>query len=166
MPDNRPFPLAAGLALTALLAACGDTATAPVDGEAAAAEAPAEIEQRQDNFEEIGDAFKAIRGQMEGDAPDFAAIESQAAAITTAAGRIKGLFPEGTSVEDGYDTEALPTIWQQPEKFAAAADNLVTRSEALATAASAGDAAAVGAAVQALGGACKDCHDTFRLDKD
>lgn len=152
-------------ALVVSLSACsgGDTASDAAPSEAAG-EAPAEIKERQDNFEAIGDAFKAVRGELEKDAPDFALIAAKANDINARAQRVDGLFPAGTSTEDGFKTEALPTIWQKPEEFKAAATKLVDESAKLASLAGGGDKAAVGAQAMAMGGACKGCHDQFRLD--
>lgn len=152
-------------ALVVSLSACsgGDTASDAAPSEAAGA-APAEIKERQDNFEAIGDAFKAVRGELEKDAPDFALIAAKANDINARAQRVDGLFPAGTSTEDGFKTEALPSIWQKPEEFKAAATKLVDESAKLASLAGGGDKAAVGAQAMAMGGACKGCHDQFRLD--
>ncbi|MEA1619363.1 cytochrome c [Erythrobacter sp. T5W1-R] len=147
--------------LAGLLAAC--SSEAPVDAPAAAAE-PAVIEERQDNFEAIGDAFKAVRGELEKDAPDFTLIAAKASDINTRAAKIEGHFPAGTSVDDGFDTEALAAIWQKPDDFKAAAQKLVGESAKLASLAGKGDKAAVGAQAMTMGGACKGCHDNFRLD--
>lgn len=157
----------AAISTLALLAACsgettdaGDTAAAP------AGDAPAEIGQRQDNFEAIGDAFKAIRGQLESGSPDMAVIQASATDIHERAGRLDGYFPEGSGRDAGWDTEALPTIWEQPEEFEAAKAKFLAESATMMEIAAGGDAAAVGEQVKALGGSCKNCHDTFRLDDD
>lgn len=150
-------------ALATSLAACsGEGAT----GEAAPAakEAPPVLKERHDNFEAIGDAFKAVRGELDKDAPDFALIAAKATDINTRAQKIETHFPAGTAREDGYDTEALATIWQKPEEFKAAATKLVDESAKLASLAGGGDKAAVGAQAMAMGGACKGCHDQFRYD--
>jgi cytochrome c556 len=159
-------------ALAASLAACsgegapdaaasGNAASA---GDVASGEVPAVLKERHDNFEAIGDAFKAARGELEKDAPDFTLIAAKATDINTRAQLIGTHFPEGTSVEDGYDTEALPAIWQKPEAFKAAAQKLVDESAKLASVAGGGDKAATAAQAMAMGGACKGCHDQFRLD--
>lgn len=153
--------LVVSAALVGLLAAC--SSEAPADAPAAAAE-PAVIEERQDNFEAIGDAFKAVRGELEKDAPDFTLIAAKASDINTRAAKIEGHFPAGTSVDDGFDTEALAAIWQKPDDFKAAVQKLVDESAKLASLAGEGDKAAVGAQAMAMGGACKGCHDNFRLD--
>lgn len=156
----------------ALLAACsgGDSADPAAEGTAApaaaaaAGEAPPILKEREENFEAIGKAFKAVRGQLDADSPDFALIATSATDINTRAGKITGHFPAGTSTADGFKTEALPAIWEKPEEFKAAAQKLVDESAKLASLAPGGDKAAVGAQAMAMGGACKGCHDKFRVD--
>lgn len=155
----------AAVSAFALLAACSGEATDTA--EAPASDAPAEIKERQANFEAIGDSFKAIRGQLEAETPDFAVIEPAATDINERLQRLPGLFPEGSSMEAGYDTEALAVIWEDPEGFAEAIDNAVAASAELVTAAASGDAAEVGAKGGALGmNGCKGCHDKYRVDDD
>jgi cytochrome c556 len=159
--------LAASLA--ALIAACsgGGTSDSSASSEAApAGEVPPVLKEREKNFEAIGDAFKAVRGELEKDTPDFTLIAASATDINTRAQKITGHFPAGTSADDGYKTEALATIWQKPEEFKAAAQKLVDESAKLASLAAGGDKAAVGAQAMAMGGACKGCHDNFRLDDE
>jgi len=153
------------VALATALSACG-TSEEDAGLEALAAEDMAVIEARQDGFEGISDAFKVIRDQLEGGSPDFALISANAETIQTNAEEISGFFPEGTSVDSGADTEALPTIWEQPEEFTAAHQRLVDASAVLVEAAASQDAGAVGEAVKGLGASCKNCHDTFRLDDE
>lgn len=153
------FVLATSLA--GVLAACsgGDASDAAASGDV-----PPVLKERHDNFEGIGDAFKAVRGELEKDTPDFALIAAKAGDINTRAKLIETHFPIGTSVDDGFDTEALPSIWEKPEEFKASAQKLVDESAKLMTVAGGGDKAATGAQAMAMGGACKGCHDQFRLD--
>lgn len=165
MPRSPIVRLFAAASLAATLAACsggGGEEAAP----AGAKEAPPIIKERHDNFEAIGDAFKAVRGELEKDAPDFTLIAAKAGDINTRAQKIADHFPAGTSTADGFDTEALPAIWEKPEEFKAAAQKLVDESAKLGTVAAGGDKAAVGAQAMAMGGACKGCHDRFRLDDE
>lgn len=160
---------AACAAFLLTLAACGETADAPAPAsdEASSEESPGNvIELRQANFEAMGDAFKAIRGQLETDTPDFAVIEESAQSIGARLTANKDQFPEGTGIDSGADTEALEVIWEKPEEFAESADKLISASEALAAAAASQDLGAVQEAVKNLGGSCKACHDVFRLDTD
>ena len=91
-------------------------------------------------------------------------IDATATEINGRAKLIETPFPAGTSVDDGVKTEALATIWQKPEEFKAAGQKLIDESAKLAELAKGGDKAAVGAQAMAMGGACKGCHDQFRLD--
>ncbi|NVE95007.1 c-type cytochrome [Altererythrobacter lutimaris] len=164
-------PIITGLVSATLvlgLAACGDSEepTAPTEETSGEASPDNVIELRQANFEAMGDAFKAIRGQLEGDAPDFAVIEESAQAIGARITANKDLFPEGTGIDSGAETEALEVIWEKPDDFVASADKLITASEALAAAAASQDLGQVQEAVKNLGGSCKACHDVFRLDTD
>ncbi|TAD77948.1 MAG: cytochrome c [Sphingomonadales bacterium] len=162
MPRMSATRLLVTAAIAFSIAACSGEG----GGEAAPAakEAPPVLKERHDNFEAIGDAFKAVRGELEKDTPDFALIATKASDINARAQKIEGHFPTGTSVDDGYDTEALATIWQKPEEFKAANQKLVDESAKLVSLAGGTDKAAVGAQAMAMGGACKGCHDQFRLD--
>ncbi|MGY6551557.1 MAG: c-type cytochrome [Erythrobacter sp.] len=155
--------LFAATALAGILAAC--SSEAPEGDGAAGAEKPTVISERQENFKGIGDAFKLVRGELEKDSPDFALIAAQADEINTRAGRIEAYFPEGTGRDAGFDTEALPAIWEKPDEFIVAHQKLVDESAKLVTIAGEGDKAATGAQAMTMGGACKNCHDQFRLDK-
>nr|WP_298929028.1 cytochrome c [uncultured Erythrobacter sp.] len=158
------FRLVAASASLAVLAACGGEA--PADDAAANSEEPAIIDERQANFEGLGDAFKLIRSELETDNPDLAAIGAAATDMNERAQKISGFFPAGTSVDDGFDTEALAAIWDDKAGFDAAAQKLADTTAEMATIAASGDAAAVGEQVKAVGGSCKGCHDKFRLDDD
>lgn len=158
------------VSLAGLLAACSGAgpsdSAANADAASPAGEASPVIKERQDNFEGVGDAFKAVRGELEKDAPDFTLIAAKAGDINTRAAKIGGHFPAGTSVDDGFDTEALATIWAKPEEFQAASQKLVDESAKLMTIAADGDKTATGAQAMTMGGACKGCHDQFRLDDE
>jgi cytochrome c556 len=170
MVRTHTYRLFLTAALAGALAACSGEAPADAPAEDAAAapagDAAAVVKERHDNFEAIGDAFKAVRGELEKDAPDFALIAASATDINTRAQKIEGHFPAGTSVDDGYKTEALATIWEKPEEFKAAGQKLIDESAKLVTIAGAGDKAATAAQAMAMGGACKGCHDNFRLDDE
>jgi len=68
-------------------------------------------------------------------------------------------FPEGSNVGD---TRALPAVWTDRASFERAWSNLLPTLVALRSAAASGDVAATGAALQATGGACVNCHRSFR----
>jgi cytochrome c556 len=130
-------------------------------GAVAYAATPVEIQkQRHEHYEELGEAFKAVRDNSRGN-PDFAALEKAVAIIEKATVDQQQWFPKGTGPEAGK-TRALPEIWTKPAEFTAAQKMFSDRAPALGAAVKAKDAEAVGKAFKDLGGACKNCHDNFR----
>jgi cytochrome c556 len=128
---------------------------------AAYAATPAELlKQRHEHYEALGDAFKAVRDNSRG-SPDFAALDKAVLVIQKATVDQKDWFPKGTGPEAGK-TRALPEIWSKPAEFAAAQKLFADKAVPLANAVKAKDADAVGKSFRELGGACKNCHDTFR----
>lgn len=106
----------------------------------------------------IGKNTKAL-GDMAGGktAFDAATAEAAKAALAEAAAKIPDTFKE----QGGPDPadEAKPEIWANWDDFA-------KKAAALATAATALDPASlesVQAGMGAIGGACKDCHSTYRM---
>jgi len=165
MITQRKTALLSALVLSVSLAACaGEASDAPEV--AAASDEPEIIDERQANFKAISDHFKAIRTELEGESPDLTAIETAATDLNAAALKVEGHFPAGTGMADGYDSEALATIWEKPEDFAAAQTMLIDASAQMITLAQGGDVVAVGDQVGAIGKSCKNCHDTFRKPKD
>lgn len=161
MPRMSFRPLIVMTPLALALAACGGS------GGSAEGEAPAELKIRHDNFEAISDSFKMIRAQFEeGKTPDIVMVAAAARDINERANAIKDHFPEGSGRDAGWDTEALPTIWETPADFAAAQQKLLEESATMMTLAEADDVEGARAQVGPLGAACKNCHDTFRLDDD
>jgi cytochrome c556 len=123
---------------------------------------PQEVQKtRHEHYEELGDAFKAIRDGAKASTPDFAAIEKAAATVSKATVNQEQWFPKGSGPEAGK-TRALPEIWSKPAEFAAAAKKFEGAAPALLAAAKAKDVDAVNKAFREVGGACKNCHDNFR----
>jgi cytochrome c556 len=63
-------------------------------------------------------------------------------------------------------TDVKPEIWQEWEKFVAAAKDLERESAALAEVAQGGDMEAMAAQVKKVGGACGNCHKPYRKPKE
>jgi len=123
---------------------------------------PAETQKaRHDHYKELGDAFKAVRDQSNAGSPDFAAMQKAADTVQKASVNQSQWFPKGTGPEAGK-TRALPEIWTKTEDFTAAMKMFEERAPALVTAAQSKDVDAVKKAFKELGGACKNCHETFR----
>jgi cytochrome c556 len=127
---------------------------------------PAELQKvRHEHYEELGDAFKAVRDQSKASPPDFVALLKAAETVQKASVDQQRWFPKGTGPEAGK-TRALPEIWSKPDEFTAAQKMFSDRAPALVAAAKAKDVEAVTAAFKQLGGACKNCHDTFRSPEE
>jgi cytochrome c556 len=127
---------------------------------------PAEMQKaRHDHYHELGDAFKEVRDQSKAASPDFAALEKAAEVVNKASIDQQQWFTKGTGIEAGK-TRALPEIWSKPEDFTAAQKMFSDRAPKLLAAAKAKDVAGVQAAFKEVGGACKNCHDTFRAPEE
>ena len=111
----------------------------------------------------LGSHITAVFAVLDGEVSYDAHIAGHAAAMAALAGMITDVFPEGSY---GGKSQAKPEIWQQWDKFAAAADTLAAAAGRLEAVARAGDPAAVGAAAGAVGDACGGCHKPFRIKKD
>lgn len=163
------------------LAACGQSADAPKEeaaAEATTAAAPAPVatvspeegakiaDARHEGFEAIGKSMKAIGDQLKAGSPDVAVIQTNAAKIAEAAPKVKDWFPAGSGPDVAPKSEALPAIWEKPADFAAAVDKFVAEAAKFNTTAQAGDVAAIGAGMKALGGTCKGCHDQFKKEEE
>lgn len=138
--------------LTLALAACGNPDTPA--GRAADA--------RHESFEEMGDAMKLIGDELKGGKPDMAKIQAAAATINGFAPKLESWFPAGSGPADGIKTEAKQDVWTKPAEFQAVATRFVDEANKFNTLAQAGDAAAIGKGMEALGGSCKACHDKFK----
>ena len=141
--------------LALALAACGNPDTPA--GRAA--------DERHENFEAIGDAAKVIADELKASAPDLAKIQAAATTINGFAPKVAGWFPAGSGPADGIKTDGLQAIWEKPEEFKQQADKFVAETAKFQALAQAGDLAAIGAGMQALGGTCKGCHDKFREEE-
>jgi cytochrome c556 len=174
---KRLHLLAAAIAILAL-AACGEEG-ATTDGSPVAPAADAgnatlpngvtvkqQIEVRQKALKEMGAAMKTIGDQMKSGAPALDQIRPAVQTIKTHSTELPTWFPAGTGPESGVKTEALAKIWEDQPGFQAAAQRLADEAAKLSDVATGEDLAAIGAQVGATGGACKNCHDQFRMKKE
>lgn len=115
------------------------------------------VKERMNFMKEMGDMMKPLSKMMSGEAPyDAEAVRHAGEVMAKHGGEsLTRLFPEGSLHEP---TEALPTIWEQPEKFKALADQLTAYGRGLAAAAS-NPSVSVGAGGQAMGGHAMGGHD-------
>ena len=102
-----------------------------------------------------------IIGDMAGGKTEFdaAAAEGAKAALVEATGKIEATFKDQGGADPA--SEAKPEIWANWDDF-------LKKATAASDAANALDVASldtVKAGMGALGGACKDCHTTYRIMK-
>jgi len=163
LTDRARFGLT-GVALALLVAGCGQQA-AETETETAAAEAPPIVKERQEGYKALGSSFKLINDQLKSGAPDMTQIAPAADRMHALAQQIPNWFPAGSGPQDGVETDALETVWTNPEGFAAAQQRLVETTAELQRLAAAGDAAALEAHVKVVGASCGGCHDDFRVEQ-
>ena len=161
-----------GLAsICVVLASCGGGETEPEvyrgDEELANGMTVGEmIETRQEGLEDLGGAFKTISDELKKGEPDLEAIQTAATKVEGVSQEIGGWFPEGTGPESGVETDALESIWSDPEGFESAIAEFEEAAASLNTTAQGGDLEAIQAAFKTTGGTCKNCHDSYRADDD
>ena len=120
--------------------------------------------ERHELMEGVGKAAKVVGAMLKGETEydNTAAMESMRT-WQNAATKLGGLFPEGS--DTGEDTEAAPAIWEDRAGFEAA---LTEWSDAVDAAIEA-DPATLDDAKPVIGaafGSCKNCHDTYRIEKE
>jgi len=158
---HRTTPLlAAAAALAWLLAGPGLTGAALAD--------PAEtIEERRDFMKGLGEQLRVARAYVQEGVGSSADVAAAARTIAERSERIPGLFPEGTGMHEvEIETGARPAIWEDPDDFAAKAQDLREAALAFADLAD-GDPGreAVGAGMGTFGQqGCGGCHRVYRED--
>lgn len=153
---TRPFA-------TLLLAAALLGAPLAATGPARADDADPVLAYRAQLMKALGSHITALFAVLDGEVSYDAHLAGHAAAMAALGVMIPDVFPEGSL---GGESRAKPEIWQQWDKFTAAADNLAVAAGRLEAAARAGDPAAIGAEAGAVGDACGGCHKVFRVKKD
>lgn len=125
---------------------------------------PAEIiRTRIAGYREMGAAFKNINDGLRASEPQMVLIQQSARTIKATSQAQYRWFPAGSGAAPGVKTLAKPEIWSKHAEFRAAQDALARAAAALETAAMSGNVDAIRAASRGLGGACKGCHDPFRV---
>lgn len=121
---------------------------------------------REQNFKQIGSTFKAIRDELGKGSPNAAAVKASATKLNAHAAQLPTWFPSGSGPEGGIKTDAKPQAWSDAAGFATAAKGFQTETGKFLQLANAGDMNGAKAQVRNLGGACKACHDKYRVPQD
>ncbi len=90
-------------------------------------------------------------------------LQEHADAVQSLSEQLNLLFPEGSG---GSETEALPAIWEDGEKFNAAIVKMQETAQALQQAAGSDDNKAIMGAFAKAGKSCKGCHEKFRAEHE
>ena len=123
------------------------------------------IPARQDGMKQIGRNFKAVFDQLHAAAPDAAVLRTSTQQLAELAPRVPSWFPAGTGPEAGVKTSVKAEVWAQPADFSAKAAALASTTRALAAAAAqSSDPAVLTPLVMQVGGACKACHTTYKVN--
>jgi cytochrome c556 len=124
------------------------------------------IKSRQAHLKDLGAAFKEVRDLLRNSQPDPAKLKSSADQIANLAAQLPNWFPKGSGPEAGIKTDAKPEIWSDPAGFERAVKLLQEEAPKLQQLAAANDVAGIRAQVGKLGGACKNCHDSYRVPQN
>ncbi len=120
--------------------------------------------ERHELMEDTRDAAKPLGKMLRGEAEyDAEVVQASLETFIAVADEFGGLFPPGT--ETGMDTEAAPAIWEDREGF----DQALADWRAAVETASASIPGSVEEAKPVLGpifNACKNCHDTYRIEDE
>lgn len=122
------------------------------------------IAERKEGFKAMGGAMKALAGELKKDTPNAATMAAAAAKLAATAEKIPAWFPEGSGVESGVETDALPYIWKTKDKFNSINDKLIIDTKALAAATSGSDIAAIKKQLLVVKDTCSSCHESYRKD--
>ncbi len=124
--------------------------------------ATATLESRQGLLRMVRFYFGPILGMVRQQIPfDGDVVSHNATKIAELSAMIPDAFALDTTEYD-LETEALDNIWSNMDDFNGKAATVVERANALA-AAGAGGLEATQKAFGAMGGACKACHDEYRV---
>lgn len=123
----------------------------------AAAQDP-EVIARKEAMGLIGSDVKKLTAMAKGDtAFDTAMAQQYFAEISEQAGRVPTLFETKSNTDP--ESDAKDAIWDNWDDFVAKANGLKMAADA---GASVDSPEALGAALGALGGACKACHSVYK----
>lgn len=119
------------------------------------------IKYRQNALFVMQQNFARVAGMAQGKIPFDAKVAADSAANAEFVSRLPWAgFGDGT--DKGGNTKAKAEIWKDKAKFMEYAEKTQQEMTKLSAAAKTGNQDAIKAAVGAVGGTCKTCHDAFR----
>jgi cytochrome c556 len=147
-------------ALMVAAAACGLVASLPAAAQFAKPEDA--IKYRRAAFTVMGSHFGRVAAMANGRVP----FDAKAVADNAEIAFIVSKLPYAGFVEgsDKGETNALPKIWTENDKFRAAAAKMQEEMAKLNVVAKTGNIDNIKAAVGETGRSCKACHDAYRKE--
>ncbi|TAH09907.1 MAG: cytochrome c [Curvibacter sp.] len=141
-----------------LIASAAATLSAPAMAQFAKPEDA--IKYRQSTMFVMQQNFARVAGMSAGRVPFDAKIAAESAEVAAYMAKLPwAAFGEGT---DKGTTKAKAEIWSDKAKFNDYAEKMQGEMNKLNAAAKTGNLDSIKAAVGAVGGSCKTCHDAFR----
>lgn len=117
------------------------------------------VKQRQDLMKQMGAQTRPIGGMLRGQEPfDLAKVQAGLKVFAENSEKFASLFPE--SSKGVGDTEALPSVWENKEKFDAMRSKF--QQDATTALASIKDEASFKAEMPKVLQNCGACHNDFR----
>lgn len=101
----------------------------------------------------------ALRALVAGQVDERGHAYAHAQSVAGLAAMLGDLFPEG-SMHD--ESRALAAIWERPDEFETRVAGIQSAASALLAAAASGDSERLAESLDAVNGACRSCHGTFR----
>ena len=119
------------------------------------------IDYRKHTMDAVGGHMQALGAIAKGEVDHKDHIPVHVASLAGLSHLAPDLF--GVDSKDG-DTDALPKIWEDPAAFKERLAAFQTAADDLDSIVKSGDMSKYGAALGALGKACKSCHDNFKKE--
>jgi len=141
-----------------VLAAAAVTLAAPASAQFAKPEDA--VKYRKSAMTIMATHFGRVAAMANGRVPFDAKVAADNAAVAESMSKLPwAAFVEGS---DKGDTRAKPEIWSDAAKFKDANEKMQGEMTKLSAAAKTGNLDSIKAAVGAVGGSCKACHDAFQ----
>jgi len=120
---------------------------------------PQIVKERQDGMEQNWKGyFRDISLTMRSDKPDLPLVATKATGASAHLKKLETLFPPGTGRDVVPQTRAKPDIWTKRAEFEATFKALIDATDALASAAKAGNVEKVKVEWKDVSKACGGCH--------
>ena len=123
------------------------------------------VKERMDAMKEMSDQMKIMGDMLKGKRPfEIQAFVDGSTIISKHSPEIPGLFPKGSG---GHESEALPKLWHEWDRFEMKAKRAATEASKLADLSLNGeDQMVLRKQFMALGKSCKSCHKDYREKKE